>query len=273
MLNPKSRTTLNLTYSQLLRNYQYDPRAYKLMFALSSKVTNLENYITQKSNQIDFSIDKFEELYLSETPIERITKKTFFGGEEFILNDHVFCPRHETELILHELHNHSDISGKYIDICSGTEVIGIAYLKHNPHIPGTLLDISPYAIENIKANLKKHLVNAEVIQQDWLEHLNSNPDYQIISANFPYVGKNDPVQGIEHDPELALFANKQGWEHYEKMLSWMKLHSNWKLVILELNPFHSKIWSTINESNWNIQLIKDIRGLLRVVVITKESAQ
>lgn len=80
--------------------------------------------------------------------------------------NNVFCPRHETEMIVEELNKLAPLNGNYIDICSGSGVIGITILKRHPHLKGTLLDLSSAAINNIKINLNKHNVQAKVIECD-----------------------------------------------------------------------------------------------------------
>lgn len=132
--------------------------------------------------------------------------------------DKVFCPRHETEMVVEELNKLAPLSGNYIDICSGSGVIGITILKHHPHLNGTLLDLSPEAIQNIKINLSKHSIKAKVMECDWFKYLSQNPNYQIITANFPYVSPNDPADNLDSDPTMALYASDNGWEHYNKLI-------------------------------------------------------
>lgn len=80
--------------------------------------------------------------------------------------DGVFCPRYETEMVVEELDKLSPLSGNYIDLCSGTGVIGISVLRKHPHLNGTLLDISDKAVQNIEMNLARHDIGAKVIEGD-----------------------------------------------------------------------------------------------------------
>lgn len=154
--------------------------------------------------------------------------------------NNVFCPRHETEMIVEELNKLTPLNGNYIDICSGSGIIGITILKQHPHLKGTLLDLSPAAINNIEINLKKHNVQAKIIECDWLEYLSQNPNYQIITANFPYVSPDDPTDNLDSDPSMALYASNNGWEHYDKLIKWLKTNSHWQIVVLECSAHHLK---------------------------------
>ncbi|GCE63323.1 release factor glutamine methyltransferase [Candidatus Mycoplasma haematohominis] len=258
-----------MTFQELLFKFNFSKKAYDLTFHLSKKIKNTLDYLTYKNCKIDFSLEEFKLLFEDPKPIERLLKKVYFCNQEFTLIDNVFCPRNETELII-EILEKKHLTGKYIDICAGTGVIGITLLKQHKELQGTLLDISNKAIENININLKKHRINAKVIQEDWFEHLTNN-SYQIITANFPYVGKKDPIDKeiLKYDPPLALFAELDGWEHYEKMLNWMRNNSEWKIVVLECSSLHEKKWQKIKHSEWKIEFIKDLNNLLRVVLITR----
>lgn len=259
-----------MTFKTLLSKNNFSRRTYELIFHLSKQIKNLPDYLSKQNSEIDFSLQEFQTLLESDKPLERLLKNVYFYNQNFVLLDNVFCPRNETELII-ELLEKKHLKGKYIDICSGTGVIGITLLKKHKELQGTLLDIDPQAIENIKLNLNKHKVEAKVIQSDWLEHLENN-SYQVITANFPYIGSNDPIiepEVLKYDPHLSLFGAKNGWEHYSKILSWMETNSNWEIVILECNDLHEDKWKTIENSKWKIQLFKDLNNLLRVALITR----
>lgn len=272
-----------ITFKQIIEEHNFHISAYKLIYYLSPTVKDLNSYQKNKDLAIDFDINEYQKLYTEvqehNKPIERVTGKVFFYKNEFILLDDVFCPRNETELMVEylnkEIKSNPDLKkSSYIDLCSGTGVVGISVLLANEGAlkKPTLLDISEQAIDNIKQNLSKHKVKATVIKEDWYEYMRHN-SFEIITANFPYVSKDDEIDEdlLGNEPTSALFAEKEGWEHYDKIINFMSRNRDWKLVVMECSAYHEMKWKGIKNSysRWKWKLMYDLNGKLRTVSIMR----
>ncbi|AEW45956.1 N5-glutamine S-adenosyl-L-methionine-dependent methyltransferase [Mycoplasma haemocanis str. Illinois] len=275
--------TKRVTFKQIVEKKNFQINAYKLVYFLSSKVKNINDYQKYKSTKIDFDEAYFDECYErlsdSNNTIERICKKVFFHKHEFILNDGVFCPRNETELIVEYLNQEikEDPSLKkssYVDLCSGTGVIGISIALQNEGFfkKISLVDISEEAVKNIKENCTKYNLKLSVVKQDWYEYLQEN-GADVITANFPYVSKEDDIDEhiMESEPDWALFAENDGWEHYDKILKFMDRNKAWKLIVLECSAYHEKKWKSIKNTYPNVKwkFLYDLNGKLRVVSLKR----
>ncbi|OAL10430.1 methyltransferase [Candidatus Mycoplasma haematobovis] len=272
-----------LTFKQIIEQHNFHISAYKLIYYLSPTVKDLNSYQKNKDLAVDFDINEYQKLYTevqeNNKPIERVTGKVFFCKHEFILLDDVFCPRHETESMVDyvnsQIKSNPELKkSSYIDLCSGTGVVGISVLLANENNlkKATLVDISEKATENIKKNLTKHKLKATVITEDWYECIRNN-NFEIITANFPYVSRNDEIEDglLDNEPPTALFAEKDGWEHYDKMIAFMNRNRNWKLVVMECSAYHEMKWKGIAKSysRWKWKPMYDLNGKLRLVSIMR----
>lgn len=251
---------------------------------MSQQVSDLGTYLSHLYDPIDFDYGQFqtycEQVFDHQKPLARILKKTAFYGQEWIVEDGVFIPRHETEFVVATLLKLVDkyhlYHCQYVDLCAGTGCIGLTVGLHwkkatNPTWQPRLVDTNPIAIVNIFKNMRQHNVKALVYHDDWCEFLRQNPTIGVISANFPYVGYHDQIEVnlVKNEPHDALFANHDGLEHYEKLLDFLTNNEHWKLVVLEVNSLHKRFWRQLKNRTkaWKIELVNDLEGQLRVVSI------
>lgn len=182
---------------------------------------------------------------VNQTPLARITNQTWFCNRLFAVLPRVFIPRPETELVvtvavelIRRLHLET---ASYVDLCCGCGVIGLSVCLAVPGLNGTCVDLSPEAVANTLTNRDRlGLTDVAVIARDWRAAL-AQADFQVITANFPYVGYADPIDEhlIENEPALALFANDGGWEHYETLVNYLKTAPTGRLVVVETSALHA----------------------------------
>lgn len=108
-------------------------------------------------------------------------------GKEIIVMPSVFYPASDTELIINALCTHQKhylTNKRILEACSGTGVISIFLSKYAKSITAT--DINPAAIENIKANMKKHNLEGKIkaIKTDIFSKEQSK--FDLIVINPPY---------------------------------------------------------------------------------------
>lgn len=274
-----------ITFAKIIQQYNNHPKAFQLIYFLSKKVKTLDDYFSHRDIKIDFSEKKFKETFIKiseqSIPIERIFKFTLFQNKKFWVYKKVFIPRWETEFLIEKINQiiekHSNINSlkHYIDICSGTGIIGISVSLKNKNLQSTtLLDISKIATKNIKKNLNFHQIKANVICDNWQHYLKTSSNFQIITANFPYINEQEAYDKeiLRHEPHKALFAINNGWEHYEKLFIFLKENKQWQIVGCECSEFHLKQWKEIqkNYPEYLFEFFNDQNNKFRVAIITRK---
>lgn len=151
-------------------------------------------------------------------PWSKIVNKQTFCELEFFVNEHVLDPRPETEQILAIAPKATNV----LDLGTGSGCLLVSLLKKFD-CKGIGVDVCIQALEVAKQNAKTHQVNATLIQSDWWENVPSQK-FDLIVANPPYVAKDEEIgkEVLLWDPGKAVFADEDGFEHYEKIL--MRLH-------------------------------------------------
>jgi len=156
-------------------------------------------------------------------PAAYITKKAYFFGLEFEVNESVLVPRSPiAELIAEqffpwfdlESHLKNTQSLKILDMCTGSGCIGIACAVAFENAIVDLVDVSESALEIANRNIVKHSLSQRVtaIQSDMFCDLKEKK-YDIIVSNPPYVTQDeiDCLPDEYHkEPSLGLYANQAG---------------------------------------------------------------
>ena len=154
-------------------------------------------------------------------PIQYALNNACFYGYDFYVSEDVLIPRFETEELVYNtiiyLKKYFN-SPKVLDLCSGSGCIGITLKKECPDISIDFADISTKALDVLKKNLKGHQVDGKVIESDLFANIHDK--YDIIVSNPPYVAYSDKVDEIvqKYEPSLALYADNNGLEMYERIL-------------------------------------------------------
>ena len=154
-------------------------------------------------------------------PIQYALNNACFYGYDFYVSEDVLIPRFETEELVYNtiiyLKKYFN-SPKVLDLGSGSGCIGITLKKECPDISIDFADISTKALDVLKKNLKSHQVDGKVIESDLFADIHDK--YDIIVSNPPYVAYSDKVDEIvqKYEPSLALYADNNGLEMYERIL-------------------------------------------------------
>lgn len=288
--SPPLLMTNKLCFSQLITNINNQLSisqtqmvlVWQLLFYHSKQVQSLTDYFNSQKLPIDFDYDQFiqnlNQLLVTKTPIARIMNKTYFCNQKLVVFKDVFIPRPETELLVQITAKAIKKLGLskvcYLDLCTGTGAIGLIVHHQFPKLQTTLVDQCPKAISNAKINAQNLQLKVNLVCADWKQYLSKIRCPTIITANFPYVGYDHQYDQtlLFHEPAKSLFAANQGWEHYQKLINYLKTNHHWKLVVLETTPYHQKQWTKVQLlfTNWNIALYEDWQKQLRVVKISKK---
>jgi release factor glutamine methyltransferase len=180
-------------------------------------------------------------------PIAYIVGYKFFYGLRFKTTKDALIPRPETELLVDkaiELINSEKLHIKtVVDIGTGSGCIPIAIKKN---ISQSLVkiyasDVSKKALLVAKGNAIKHRAPIRFYEDDLLTK--PRDEYDLIIANLPYgwnKWKNNSsmaTRGLQFEPAIALFTEKNGLALIEKLLKQIfKLTQKPKVVLLEFDP-------------------------------------
>lgn len=224
-------------------------------------------------------IDKRKEGY----PIQYIINEKEFMGLEFYVEEGVLIPRPDTEVLVEYVLNHIDKAyGKeeidLLDIGIGNGAIGIsiAYYRKNANVYG--VDISEKALAVSNINIERfNLKNINLIKSNLFENIDRNKRFHIIASNPPYIPKKDIATLQEevksYEPITALDGGEDGLDLYRRIIPESKDYLHDKgLLILEIGYDQGTKVSNImnNEGFKNIEILKDLQGLDRVVLGIKE---
>lgn len=193
-----------------------------------SNIAYLKKYY---NGDINDAIKRLE----NKEPVQYIVGNVDFYGYELDVDSRVLIPRRETEELVEEVIKRSKlfINPVIIDVGTGSGAIAIALSKElNTHIYAS--DISFDALNVAKNNIEKNKANVTLLQGNMLEpFIKENIKVDIIVSNPPYISHNEQIEEVvkNNEPNLALYANNNGLEFYEKILSTAKQVLNKKFLI------------------------------------------
>ena len=164
------------------------------------------------SNDEQEGIEEFINHKKDGLPLDYILKKSFFYGNEFLVDQRVLIPRSETELLVDHINtlNFPD-NIKILDAGTGSGCIGISIAMHNPNVQVYGLDYSAKSLEVAKANKNYfELNNFSLIHSDWLSSIKDR-SIDFIVSNPPYIDSQDiHLKDLIHEPASALIASDSG---------------------------------------------------------------
>jgi release factor glutamine methyltransferase len=147
------------------------------------------------------------------SPIQYITGKAWFMGNELMVNENVLIPRPETEELVDWVTEYATIIDKplqILDIGTGSGCIAISIKLALPDCMVAGLDISESALKVAKENAEA--LNAEIswMQENILATTYLPNKFDILVSNPPYIpfkeNVNMEVQVKNFEPNIALFV-------------------------------------------------------------------
>ena len=173
----------------------------------------------------EHELGQAQQQLLEGVPLAYITRSRFFYRAEFTVDERVFIPRMESELII-ELLGKKWRSGHRIlvDVGTGSGCLGLTCAMTFPSLRRVVLtDLSARALEVASINLERLGASIPSPCQVALQHgpcLEGIPPGDIVIANPPYIkssqGQQVHPQVYRYEPHIALFIAD---EDYEKLVS------------------------------------------------------
>ena len=174
-------------------------------------------------------------LRLERVPLAYILGYRDFYGRRFTVSPQVLVPRPESEAII-ELLKELDVSGKLLDIGTGSGCLGITAKLEIPGLNVILSDISQPALRVARQNAEKFQADVALIKSNLLRAVPGK--FDIIIANLPYIDRSwQRSPETNHEPALALFAKDEGLALIYQLIDQLPAHlSPGALVFLEADP-------------------------------------
>jgi len=241
--------------------------AYALQIPISELSLKINEQVSEKI------ISKLEKLILrriNREPISKILGKREFWGRTFSINENVLDPRGDTETLIEYVIEKPVKSVLELGTGSGAIAITLACEWKEVHV--TAIDISEDALLLAKLNAEKFNVQSKIhfLKSDWFEAIKGH--FDLIISNPPYIGliEKDEIstEVIKYDPEIALFAGRDGLDAYKKIIpNLAKFLNPDGFVVLEIGAYQSnQVKNMMNAVGFiDAKIVKDLSGKDRLV--------
>ncbi len=219
----------------------YDAREL-LLFASTLSLTK---YLTFQDAPVSPGlIDKYRDLIrqrCERIPLQHIIGETEFMGLKFYVNEHVLCPRPDTEILVETVVDHvknhfrsmdPDSNVRILDLCTGSGCILISIMRlgaeaagvKRSRMKGVGCDISAEALDVASRNAWRCGIESENVlwkQGDLFEAIADEELFDIIVSNPPYIPSRyiDELmpEVRDHEPHSALDGGEEGLHFYKKI--------------------------------------------------------
>ncbi|MBE0490894.1 MAG: peptide chain release factor N(5)-glutamine methyltransferase [Sulfurospirillum sp.] len=217
---------------------------------------------------------KLLERRVNHEPIEYITSKVSFYGEDFFVDKRVLIPRPETELLvdLVALVGKEFQKPRIVEIGCGSGVISIMLAKLLPQATITAIDISHDALDVAYINAKALHVDQKIkfLQSDLLANFEQKK-FDILVSNPPYIANDESLHvGLSYEPDLALFGGVIGDEILVRIIDAF-LCTDAGILACEMGyDQREKIAQYLKKYGLVAEFYKDLAGLDRGFILKKE---
>ena len=240
-------------------------------FALEIPISELSLKINQQvSEKIIVELEKLILRRINREPISKILGRRDFWGRTFSINENVLDPRGDTETLIDFVIEKPVKSVLELGTGSGAIAVTLACEWKEVHVTAT--DISENALSLAKINAEKFNVQNKIhfLTSDWFENVKGA--YDLIISNPPYIGltEQDEISAevIKYDPEIALFAGRDGLDAYRRIIpSLTKFLNPDGFVALETGASQSnQVKNMMNAVGFiDAKIVKDLSGKDRLV--------
>lgn len=196
------------------------------------------------SKTLVFHANNFLNKRVKRIPLAYIFREKDFFGRTFFVNENVLVPRPETETLIEITKKYTKKNDKILDIGTGSGIISVTLKAElSDEIEVFASDISLQALAVANLNAQKILnQNIDFFESNLLEQIPAETlsKITIITANLPYVNRDwvdfEKHNELHHEPQIALYARKNGLELIFKLLYQAQDLPNLRKIILEADP-------------------------------------
>ena len=240
-------------------------------YALKIRISELSLKIhEQVSEQIIYDLEKLILRRIDREPVSKILGRREFWGRSFSISEKVLDPRADTETLVDFVIEKPVKS--VLELGTGSGAIAITLACEWKEVQVTAIDISEDALSQAKLNAENFNVQNKIhfLKSDWFETVRGS--FDLIISNPPYIGlvEQDEIatEVIKYDPEIALFAGRDGLEAYKRIIpNLAKFLNPGGLVVLETGASQSnQVKNMMNAVGLiDAKIVKDLSGKDRLV--------
>ena len=149
-------------------------------------------------------------------PLQYLTGLAGFRYLELRVGPGVLVPRPETEIVAQTAIDLLPRGGTVVDVGTGSGAIALAIRHERPDARVVATDISEEALVWARRNREELALEVELIACDLLDGVDHGlrGAIDVIVSNPPYVAPEErddlPVEVRDHEPDVALFAPRDG---------------------------------------------------------------
>ncbi len=220
-------------------------------------------------------------------PLQYILGTTDFMSLSFVAKPGVFIPRPDTEILVEKVEelvrsmmpfggeDAGAKTGKLLDLCCGSGVIGISLVRRLGSVDGIAVDIDEGAVllsqENAAAN--QIADKMRVVLSDAGDFVRETKErFDILVCNPPYIRSGDmpglPPEVKDHEPRRSLEAGEEGLDFYAEVVPLIpRILTLGAVVAFEIGDTQGKaVEAILAESAFDrIETHRDYKELDRVV--------
>jgi release factor glutamine methyltransferase len=208
-------------------------------------------------------------------PLQYLTGTAAFRYLELAVGSGVLVPRPETESVAELAMNLLPEGGRIVDVGTGSGAIGLAVADERPDADVWATDISDEALVWAERNRQALGKSVQIVKADLFDGLEPalRGTFDVIVSNPPYIGPEEreslPVDVVDHEPEVALFADGGGTSIIQRLANegagWLKLGGS---MVLEIGATQGEeVASILEEAGYqDVRVHPDLSGLPRVAV-------
>lgn len=272
-------------FHQQLKEIYIENEIDSLFFIALEYVTSISKieYILQKEEEISeeklIKLKFILEKLTKNKPVQYITRKAYFYGLNFYVNEKVLIPRQETnelvDWVLMSVTHSKPI--KILDIGTGSGCIAITLKKNLPLSEVFAIDISNEAIQVAQKNANDNEVEINFLQKNILEINDLKSNFDIIISNPPYVRELEKLEMapnvLDNEPHLALFVPDNNPLLFYEKITEIALKNLTKdgMLFFEINQYLSEETKKMIENKGfkNVTLRKDLQENYRMILAKK----
>ena len=265
---------INIFKKKNISNPSFEVRCIireKFGISLEEQVFN-ENFFLNNKQIIE--LEKIFEERLLGKPIERIFNKIIFRDVELEINNHIFSPRIDSEVLIDILIKEKIPIKDVLELGTGSGALSISLLKYYTSAKCLVTDINKEAVYIAKKNaiLNNTIDRMQFICCDWLNCFR-NLNFDVLISNPPYIKKEDiknlDVKVKDYDPYIALNGGKDGLTAFRIITDSIKKIGKKNLPVLFEIGFDQAedIIEIMKENNFkNIKVFNDYSSTPRCVL-------
>lgn len=238
------------------------------------------DYLLKPNEQEEF----FKAIYARAAgkPVQYITGRQEFMSLEFVLNNDVLIPRHDTEILVETVIDKARSIQKerisILDIGTGSGCIAVSLAYYIPNCRVTAVDISDNALRIAQINANNAGVSEKInfILSDIFDNIKILPErerrFDIIVSNPPYI----PTGAIEdlqpevknYEPIIALDGGIDGLDFYRRIIDEAHLFLTEKGILAFEVGYNqaSEVPRMMEKRYTDLKVIKDLGMIDRVVM-------